>query len=71
MGKESYHVYLSHLLCFNLAQFVINNLLVFNKGSNCVLWAILSLVGIVVLCNMMDIVEKWIRNMVGKKSSAK
>lgn len=58
VGRESFHVYLAHLLSFEMSWYLVSFKLGINGFGMYVLWGIISICSILVICMVMNLVEK-------------
>ena len=63
-GKESYHIYLAHMLSFDIAKYVVN--VYYNEPVpvRYVIWLLISVVLMALLCFVMNICERVVRAVV-------
>lgn len=61
IGRESFHVYLSHLLIFEIAKVGVINTIHEEGLLRYIVWMIISAIGIIGLCYIMNLYEKIVK----------
>lgn len=66
VGKESFHIYLSHLLSFAISWSIMDNLIMKDSILKYILWAFISVMIVIILCFLMRACEKVVNIIVRK-----
>ena len=58
VGRDSFHVYLAHLLSFDIAWVISSRIIYESTFLKYIVWAVISVICIVILCCIMNLCEK-------------
>lgn len=66
LGRESFHVYLAHLLSFNIAWIISGNIIRESNFLKYIVWMVISVISILCFCCSMNFCEKKVASVLGK-----